>query len=69
MSCFKLPDSVRDDIKSLVSNFWWSSNGVSNGMKLVSWRKLSTSKNEGGLSYIDFQSLNLALLAKQGWRI
>lgn len=47
MSCFKLPNGVGDDLIALISNFWWSSNVNSKGMKWVSWNKLCKPKNEG----------------------
>lgn len=36
MSCFKLLAAVCDDIKCLISNFWWSNNSNLKGMKWVS---------------------------------
>ena len=63
MSGFLLPDSLCSELNSLVRNFWWGQKEKERKLAWVSWEKLCNRKTKG------LRAFNLALLAKQGWRI
>uniref|UniRef100_A0A803PSK2 RNase H type-1 domain-containing protein n=1 Tax=Cannabis sativa TaxID=3483 RepID=A0A803PSK2_CANSA len=59
---------ICQEIERAISKFWWRSNS-NKGIHWVSWDNLTKHKSNEGMSFCDFRDFNIALLAKQGWRL
>ncbi|KAL0444552.1 UNVERIFIED_CONTAM: hypothetical protein Slati_2177900 [Sesamum latifolium] len=63
-----MPDSFLRELESIVADFFLHGREVSK-IHWKAWPKLCKSKKEGGLCFRRLKEYNLALLAKQAWRI
>jgi len=48
MSCFRLPDSICENLRATISNHWWGFEGGKKKMHWRSWDWLTTPKFLGG---------------------
>nr|XP_040249320.1 uncharacterized protein LOC120966829 [Aegilops tauschii subsp. strangulata]XP_045086245.1 uncharacterized protein LOC123494445 [Aegilops tauschii subsp. strangulata] len=69
MACFKLPRGLCQHINGLLRKFWWGSKNGERKTAWVSWEVMSQPKFMGGMGFRGIELFNLALLARQAWRL
>ncbi|KAH1032211.1 hypothetical protein J1N35_044385 [Gossypium stocksii] len=69
MRYFKLPILFCRELENIMCKFWWRNSKTNKGIYWCKWSDMCIPKAKGGLGFKELSKFNLALLAKQGWKI
>ncbi|KAG8480642.1 hypothetical protein CXB51_025232 [Gossypium anomalum] len=69
MACFLFPKTLCDDIEGIIAKFWWQKRRGKKGIHWCTRKNLYSLKENKGFGFQNLSQFNIALLAKQGWRL
>ncbi|KAL4366662.1 hypothetical protein GQ457_05G023520 [Hibiscus cannabinus] len=62
-------DIIGNELEVAMNRFWWKNSASTNGIHWCTWAAMAIPKILGGMGFQNLSKFNVALLAKQGWRI
>lgn len=69
MQTFLLPKGFCNKLEKIIRAFLWGGDSENRKINLVAWEKVTKKKEFGGLGIRSMHEMNLAFLAKLGWRL
>lgn len=70
MTTHLLPLGCCEELDALVRKFWWEAKPNASGfLALKAWKDICKPKDLGELGFRRFKDMNVALLAKLGWKL
>lgn len=69
LSFYKAPMKIMKEITKIQSIFIWNSSDQRKSINWVNWKKMCSSKENGGLGIKNIELFNISLLLKWMWRI